>query len=403
MKVKFKMVTTITVTAIVTFSLTSIAYNFKDGHISSPHGTDNLSAKINTINSYLDKNYLYDDIDYDKAIDNALKGYVDSLNEPYTHYYSKEEFENYLEGTAESYTGIGVVISADTEADKIVVIAPFADSPAYNAGIKPGDYILAVDGTEFNASSMEDCVSFIKNGIIGTFVNIKIQRGDEVFDLKVERNEILSNSVKSEMLDNNIGYISISAFNMEGDNGDESTYTEFVSSVESLKKSGMNKLIIDLRDNPGGVLSVVCQIADYILPEGVITYTETRTGKREEFRSDSKELKIPIVVLINENSASASEVLTGALKDYKRATVVGETSYGKGIVQHVFPFYDGSGMSMTISKYYTPNGVSIHGVGIKPDYEISLPEEFEDSFISDIPAEKDTQLNKAIEILKTKE
>ena len=350
MKVKFKMVTTITVTAIVTFSLTSIAYNFKDGHISSPHGTDKLSAKINTINSYLDKNYLYDDIDYDKAIDNALKGYVDSLNEPYTHYYSKEEFENYLEGTEESYTGIGVVISADTEADKIVVIAPFADSPAYNAGIKPGDYILAVDGTEFNASSMEDCVSFIKNGIIGTFVNIKIQRGDEVFDLKVERNEILSNSVKSEMLDNNIGYISISAFNMEGDNGDESTYTEFVSSVESLKKSGMNKLIIDLRDNPGGVLSVVCQIADYILPEGVITYTETRTGKSTNYimpagsskKASSKWMKVSLKKAQKKNWSIKNETNgTIQVAFYQNGKCISKINISSGKRNKLCPFKKG--------------------------------------------------------------
>ena len=162
----------------------------------------------------------------------------------------------------------------------------------------------------------------------------------------------------------------------------------------------MEKLVLDLRDNPGGILDVVCDIADYLLPEGIITYTETKTGVREEYRSDAGDFDIPIVVLINGGSASASEVLTGALKDYDRAEIVGEKSFGKGIVQSVYPFADGSGMSLTIAKYYTPSGVCIHGEGIKPDYEVSLPEQYNDSYASAVPREDDTQLRKALELLK---
>ena len=204
------------------------------------------------------------------------------------------------------------------------------------------------------------------------------------------------------MLDDNIGYISISGFNTEREGSEESTYTEFVEAVEELQDDGMKKLVIDVRNNPGGVLNIVCRIADYILPEGIITYTETKTGVRDEYKSDSNELDIPMVILINSSSASASEILAGALKDYDRADVIGETSFGKGIVQNVFPFSDGSGMSMTVSKYYTPKGTSIHGVGVKPDYEVKLPDEYKDSIVSDIPENEDTQLKKALEILGDK-
>ena len=202
------------------------------------------------------------------------------------------------------------------------------------------------------------------------------------------------------MAEGNIGYIRISEFNTNNDSSGEDTYTEFVSHIKGLKSQGMEKLIIDLRDNPGGVLSVVVDVADYLLPKGIITYTETKTGKRTDYKSDSSETDIPIVVLINGNTASAAEILTGALKDFDRAKVVGTTSFGKGIVQTVYPFSDGSGMSMTIAKYYTPNGICIHGVGIEPDYEVKLPEKYEDGYITDIPKDKDEQYQKALELLR---
>ena len=162
----------------------------------------------------------------------------------------------------------------------------------------------------------------------------------------------------------------------------------------------MQKLIIDVRDNPGGILSVACQVADYLLPKGIITYTEDKNGKRTEYKSDSNELDMPIVILINENSASAAEILTGALMGHKKAKSVGDTSFGKGIVQEVIPFPDGSGLTLTTSNYYTPDGICIHGVGITPDYKIELPEKFNKTFISEIPHEEDTQLQKAIELLR---
>ena len=398
-----KIIITASVTAAVTFSATSVFYMSRQ---SETTGLDlssrELKAKIDSINTYIDNNYLYDDVDYDKANTAAVKAYVESLEEPYTHYYSKDEFERYTSSVEESYVGIGIIISADVEADKLVVISPIKGSPAYEMGIKPGDYIIAVDQEKFNSSQMNDCVSKIKGGKEGTSVTITVERGGETKDYNIERREIIENSVRYEMLDDNIGYVAISSFNTNTGTSKENTYTEFKDAIESLTSDGMEKLIIDVRDNPGGVLNVVCQIADYLLPKGVITYTETRKGEKKEYKSDEKCIDVPIAMLINGSSASASEILAGALKDYDRAVIVGQTSYGKGIVQNVFPFSDGSGMSMTVSKYFTPNGTSIHGVGVEPDVEAELPDEYVNSLVSQVPRDKDTQLKKAIELLNNK-
>lgn len=401
MKPAVKTFLIIAVTASVTFSGTSVLYTIAG---SNGFVTDNkeLINKLNTVTTYLDKNYLYDDYDKQNLSDAAVTAYVEALDEPYTHYYPADEFKSYLSNIEESYVGIGVVISVDEEKDKIVIISPLEGSPSQEAGLLPGDYIISVDGTDYSGSQMDACIADIKSGVEGTHVTLKIERNGEQMDFDVERREIISESVKSEMLSDNIGYMKITEFNSNENDSDETTYTEFKEQIESLKAEGMEKLVIDLRDNPGGVLDIACDIADYLLPEGIITYTETRTGEREDYKSDANELDIPIAVIINGNSASASEVLTLALRDYERAVVVGEKSYGKGIVQSVYPFNDGSGMSMTIAKYYSPKGTCIHGVGIEPDYIVELPEEYKGGYASDVPRESDTQLNKAIEVLKEK-
>ncbi len=398
MNQRLKTVITIGITAAVTFSVTSVIMSLRSHNISS-NNTD-LLRKINAVNGYIDRHYLYDNVDFSKLNDAAVKAYVEELGEPYTHYYNKEEFNDYISGVEESYTGIGVVITADTEKDMIMVLSPFVDSPAYKAGILPGDYILAVDGTNYRATDMQKCVDHIKSDISGTKVTLDILRDDKNIKVDVIRGEITENSVSSEMITDDIGYISITSFNMSTDDSQNSTYTEFVEEIENLDRKGMKKLIIDLRDNPGGVMEEVINIADYILPKGIITYTETRNGDREEYISDESHINIPIVVLINKNSASASEILTGALKDFKYAVVVGEKSYGKGIVQRVYPFRDGSGMSMTVARYFTPNEVCIHDVGIEPDYTVEMPKEYEGMYTISVPREEDTQLRKAIELLE---
>ncbi len=398
MNQKLKTIITIAVTATVTFSVTSLTMSLRGNNIGSING--DLLRKINAVNGYIDRHYLYDNVDFDNLNDAAVKAYVEGLGEPYTHYYTKEEFSEYISQVEESYTGIGVVITTDIEKNLIMVLSPFVDSPAYKAGILPGDYILGVDGVSYTASDMQKCVDHIKSDVAGTTVTLDIQRENKRIKIDVTRGEITENSVSSEMITDEIGYISITNFNMSTDDSKESTYTEFVKEMNILKSSGMKKLIIDLRDNPGGVMEEVINIADYILPKGIITYTETRDGEREEYISDKSHIDIPIVVLINENSASASEILTGALKDYGYAQVVGENSYGKGIVQRVYPFRDGSGMSMTVAKYFTPKGICIHDIGIKPDYEVAMPDKYEGMYSVSVPREDDTQLQKAIELLE---
>jgi carboxyl-terminal processing protease len=396
---KKKIVLTAVITAVVTAVVTcgaSSAVRKVTRYLPSDNAEKSFENKLSIVDSYLDKYYL-NDYDKNQMFEQALVGYVDGLDEPYSKYYPADEFEEYVDEIEDSYVGIGVVISLDNDGN-IVVIAPFEGSTAYEADVKPGDIIAAVDGVEYD--DMEEAVKQIKNGEEGTTVDITFIRDGEIIEKTIERRQVSSNSVKSEMLDNNVGYVRISAFNTSDSGSDQDTYTEFKENVELLQSQGMQKMVIDLRDNPGGVLDVACNIADMILPEGIITYMEYKDGTRQDFNSDANELDIPIVVLINGNSASASEVLTGALKDYQKATVVGTQSYGKGIVQTVFPFLDGSGISMTVAKYYSPNGVCIHGVGIEPDVVVEMPEEYQGMYASSVEHDKDPQLQKALEILK---
>ena len=398
MKDFFKYFAVASVTAAVTFGVCAVMFGGSD--FAEDENGSKLASKLSRINEHIQNEYLYDDYNRDDMDEEALTAYVDALDEPYTHYYSPDDFDAYVSKVEDSYVGIGVVISADEEEDKIIIIAPTEDSPAREAGVLPGDYILAVDGKPYSGDEMDACVRAIKGGKAGSVVKLTTERDGKTMDTEIERREISVHSVHSEMAEGNIGYIRISEFNTSNDNSSEDTYKEFVSHIKELKSQGMKKLIIDLRDNPGGVLSVVVDVADYLLPEGIITYTETKTGKRTDYKSDPSETDIPIVVLINGNTASAAEILTGALKDFDRAEVVGTTSFGKGIVQTVYPFSDGSGMSMTIAKYYTPSGVCIHGVGIEPDYVVEQSEEYKEGFITDIPKDKDKQYQKALELLR---
>lgn len=401
---KKKIVLTALITAVVTafISINLTAFVKDEIAIYLPNKDEDkaFANKMTAVENMLSSNYLYD-FDKTKLRDEAIKTYVESLNEPYTHYYTQSEFSSYLSNIQDGYVGIGVIVGVN-ENNQIEVVAPFEDSPAYKAGIQPSDIIKAIDGVEYGADKLSEAVESIKNGEAGTTVDIKVIRGDEELDITVTRDDIATDSVDGEMLDDNIGYIRVTGFNTTSDNGEQSTFSEFNDKIAELQSNGMNKMIIDLRDNPGGVLDEACNMADMILPEGVITYTETKSGERTDYNSDAQSLDIPIVILINENSASASEVFTGALKDYGKATVVGKKSYGKGIVQTVFPFFDGSGISLTVAKYYTPNGICIHGIGIEPDVEVDMPDEYKDMYASAVEYEKDTQLQKAIEIIKEK-
>lgn len=399
MGTKSKIFLTAAISVVLTAAVTAKAVTYLNQNFSAFITDSGVSGKLNTINYVLKNQYLYD---YDDAAlsENAVQAYVEALDEPYTHYYTKDEFSAYLENVQDGYIGIGIVLTANDN-NEIEVISTFEGSPAYQAGILPGDIITKADGKEYSGDNLTEMTAAIKSGEAGTAVKLVIRRGGEEKEYDIIRSDIQQKSVDGEMLDDGIGLIHISGFNSSADGSDYNTFTEFQAAVDELNEKGMKKLIIDLRDNPGGDLNIVCQIADMLLPEGIITYMEYKDGTRQDYSSDAEELNIPMAVLINQNSASASEVLTGALKDYEKAEIIGEKSYGKGIVQTVYPFADGSGMSMTVAKYYSPNGVCIHGIGIEPDISVSMPEEFSKYYASTVPHESDTQLQKAIEVLNS--
>lgn len=398
-KIVLAVVITAVVTAFISSFVTSIVKDLSVFFVTSDD-KNAFSKKIKAVDTILENKYLYD-YSSNELVENAVKAYIEGLDEPYTHYYTKDEFSSYIDNIQDGYVGIGIIVGVNND-NKIEIIAPFEDSPAYNAGVKPGDILKAVEEIEYSGDNLSEAVDVIKSGQEGTSVNITLQRGEEEITLNIERQDISSDSVKSEMLEDGIAYLRITSFNMQSENGSHSTYSEFSDNINALKEQGMTKLIIDLRDNPGGVLTEACSIADMLLPEGTITYTEYKDGERKYYNSDADSLDIPIVVLINGGSASASEVLTGALKDYGRAEIIGTKSYGKGIVQDVYPFYDGSGISLTSAKYYTPNGICIHDIGIEPDILIEMPAQYENEYTSMLSHDEDIQLQKAIEIIKEK-
>ncbi|NLY48346.1 MAG: S41 family peptidase [Clostridiales bacterium] len=357
---------------------------------------DKIVEKLSLLKMLIDTYYL-DEVDPENFATGIYRGFIASLNDPYSTYYTKEEYSNLLESSSGVYYGIGAVVSQDVKTGIITVVKPYEGTPAYNAGLLPNDIIYKVNGEEVTGKDLTEVVSKIK-GKEGTEVVITIYRDgvDEPMDFTIVRQKINTPTIEFEMLDsrNKIGYIQITEF-------DEITVSQFSDAVSRLERKGMKGLIIDVRDNPGGLLNSVVKILDRLIYKGLLVYTEDKNGQREEkYADDSKQFNKPIVVLINENSASASEIFAGALQDYEKATIVGTTSFGKGIVQSVIPLTDGTAVKLTISKYYTPKGRNIHGTGITPDVEIELDEELKKMVT--IPHDQDNQLQKAIEIIKDK-
>lgn len=357
---------------------------------------DKIVEKLSLLKMLIDTYYL-DEVDPENFATGIYRGFIASLNDPYSTYYTKEEYSNLLESSSGVYYGIGAVVSQDVKTGIITVVKPYEGTPAYNAGLLPNDIIYKVNGEEVTGKDLTEVVSKIK-GKEGTEVVITIYRDGvvEPMDFTIVRQKINIPTIEFEMLDsrNKIGYIQITEF-------DEITVSQFSDAVSRLERKGMKGLIIDVRDNPGGLLNSVVKILDRLIYKGLLVYTEDKNGQREEkYADDSKQFNKPIVVLINENSASASEIFAGALQDYEKATIVGTTSFGKGIVQSVIPLTDGTAVKLTISKYYTPKGRNIHGTGITPDVEIELDEELKKMVT--IPHDQDNQLQKAIEIIKDK-
>ena len=350
-------------------------YQLAGDRIAEPVSTDSASAdsivnddtskKLAILEETIDKYYYRDeDIDEDAMIEGMYAGLVDSLGDPYSVYYTAEEWQQMMAETEGIYYGIGAYISMDTAAGFARISGIIANTPAEEAGLRENDIIYMVEEELTQGLELSEVVSRIK-GDEGTIVHLTIYREGEpdYLEVDVTRRKIESPTVSYEMYDNGVGYIQITEF-------DEVTSDQFTDALAVIKGAHAKGLILDLRSNPGGSLPVVVDIARSILPRGLIVYTEDKNGKRDEYNCDGKnELDIPLVVLINGNSASASEILAGAIKDYGKGTLIGTTTFGKGIVQRILPLTDGTALKLTISSYYTPKGNNIHGIGIDPDIE----------------------------------
>lgn len=332
------------------------------------------------------------EIDDNALLEAAIKGMTDSLNDPYTLFMNEKEYSSFVEQISGHFVGIGIQVGIKDE--KVTVIAPIEGSPAERVGLKSGDVILKVNGEEMAEPKLENTVSKIK-GEAGTSVDLTISRGEEVLDVTIPREEIKTTIVKGEILEDNVGYIRLSSF-------DEDSAKQVKEKILQLKDEGMKGLILDLRGNPGGSLSEAIGIASEFVPKGkVVTYTIDKYDKKQEYKSVGGDAQgLPLVVLIDGGSASASEVLTGALRDYELATIVGTKSFGKGVVQQLINLRDDKGgLKVTTSKYYTPNGENIHKIGITPDIEVTIPEE---TLNKEYDKSLDTQLIKSIEVIKEK-
>jgi len=308
------------------------------------------------INAYYTGEYTVEDLQ-----NGLMHGLVSSLGDPYSEYYTAEEYADWQVSTTGSYAGIGAGLSQDQTTMEVMVTKVYANTPAEEAGLLNGDIIVSVGDVDSTSRELSDLVTLIR-GDEGTAVHLTIYRPDskETFEVDVVRRYIDLPSIEYNMLANDIGYIQVSQFQQE-------TASQFQAAIDDLTAQGMKSMIVDLRDNPGGMLSTVVDMLDIILPEGVVVYTEDKYGKRTDYTSDADCLNIPMVVLVNGNSASASEIFAGAIKDYKYGTLIGTTTYGKGIVQSIFPLSNGRGLKITTANYFTPNGNFIHKVGIEPD------------------------------------
>ncbi len=355
-------------------------------------------SKIRDIDHQLGLHYI-EEIDKSKMYEEAVKAYVAALGDPYTNYLTKEEYEAFEQDLAATYDGIGAPIVKDKETMLVMIVSPYKDSPAEKAGLRTGDIILAVDGVDTTGMDPDEVARRIR-GEKGTEIVLTIRRDTEgktaTMDISVVRATITIPTISAKMLEDSIGYIAIYGF-------DAPTAEQFKTELRNLQAQGLKGLVIDLRGNPGGYLEIATQIADEIILRGLVVYIEDKNGNREEFSAiNAAKLEIPIAVLVDQGSASASEILAGALKDHELATIVGTTTFGKGLVQNTFPFLDGSALKVTIAKYYTPNGEYIHSKGIEPHVKVELEKPETGSSAAQSSGGMDNQLRKAWEIVKEK-
>lgn len=396
----YKIIMLVVLTAFITFISTTIYISNKyelgssnktiSSLLTKSSEEDSLTKSLKSIEELMKKYYL-NDIDEQRAIDGAIAGYVNSLGDEYTEYIPAKEMQEYTEQIMGNYVGIGIYMVKNTEKNTIDVLAPIKESPAEEAGLLPGDSITKVDEVEYTGDDMTAAANAIK-GQEGTKVKLEILRGAEKLNFEITRKKITTNPVVAEKLENNIGYLEISSF-------DEGTATDFKTKYENLKSQGITSLIIDLRNNGGGLVDEALSIADYIVPKGkelLITVDKNNKEEIEKAKIDPI-IDMNIVVLVNENTASASEILAGCLKDLEEATIVGTKTYGKGVIQQVISLKTGAGIKVTVEEYYTPNRTKINKVGIEPNETVNLPESVNSLTVT---REQDTQLQKAIEILK---
>ena len=396
----YKIIMLIVLVAFITFMITSIAFYqyFVKGDslnkyltLMTSKGSQDISQILDTYRAVIDKYYL-GEVDEESLKEGAIKRYIEGLGDPYTEYISAEDMQDYLEDTMGNFVGIGIYMVNDKKTNQIMVLSPIKGSPAEKAGIQPGDYIISVNGEQCTADDLTVISTKIK-GEEGSTVKLQILRGEETLDFEITRENIIVNPVEGEVLENNIGYIEFSSF-------DENTAEGFKSKFEELKNQGIQSLIIDLRNNGGGIVDEALEIAGYIADKDSVLLYEVNKDNEEEVKKSENEpiINMPIVILTNENTASSSEILAGALKDLGKAKIVGTKTYGKGVIQQILSLPDGSGIKITSEKYLTPNKTEINKVGITPDEVVELPDTVKN--VLNVERKDDTQLQKAIEMLK---
>ena len=391
----YKTIMTIVATAIVTFVITTVwiyssaTFTSTESAIGNAAKANSLAAKLSVIRKKIDQEYI-GEVNENDLIEGAIKGYVAGLGDEYTEYLPAEDMSSFTEDIEGEFVGIGVYITKDVENNQILVYGTIPDSPAEQAGLKTGDIITSVDGVECNGDDYDTITNSIK-GKEGTKVNIGIYRNGEELSFEIERKTVEVKHVTYQKLDNNIGYINISGF--EGD-----VSTQFENAYNDLNGQGITSLIIDIRSNGGGIVSEALDIAEMMTDKGQTLLIESdKNGKEEVIKAEKgKTITIPIVLLVNEYSASASEILAGILKeDVDNATIIGNTTYGKGVIQTLYPLTDGSGIKITTNEYFTPNHNKINKVGVEPDINVD-----DYLFTGTLDLDNDTPLKRAIEELK---
>ena len=381
------------ITVIITTTLMYQQLQENTKYVLVPNEQSGIGTELSSLRSIIDQYYL-GEVDDNKLKEAALSGYISGLGDEYSTYISKDEYESFSANIMGNYVGIGIYMAVYKDSNEIVIVSPMKGSPAEEVGLQSGDIITKVNGIAYEGADGLEMASHNIKGEAGTSVNLEIKREEEILEFEIVRRKVIMNPITAEVIEKtNIGYIQVTSF-------DEDCSKEFKAKFEELKEKSIKSLIIDLRNNGGGIVQEALSIADYIVPKGnslMITVNKIENEVIERAKQDPI-IDMPVVVLVNENSASASEILVGALRDNGVAKIVGTKTFGKGVIQEVLKLKDGSALKLTTEEYFTPNKTKINKIGIEPDEVVELPEGVQTSY--DIERKNDTQLNKAIEMMK---